>query len=90
MQRVFSEELVDMRRCVGAVGSAVIGTINNSIICQPNQIVSAAPAPAPEPVGALGETLGVPMFVYTVMCLEVATGRICAERANKCKVSENI
>ncbi len=66
MQRVvFSEEMVDTRHCVGAVGSAVIGTINNSIICQPNQIVPAAPAPAPEPVAASGETLDLPMFVYT-------------------------
>ena len=77
MQRVvFSEEMVDTRHCVGAVGSAVIGTINNSIICQPNQIVPAAPAPAPDSVAASGGTLGLPVFVNFVICLEVATGRL--------------
>ena len=49
-----------------AVGSAYLGTINNSIICQPNAPIPAGPAPAPAYAAAGEATLCILNVVHAV------------------------
>ena len=73
LQIKFSEAAKLRRRVIGsegwcacAVGSANVGTINNSIICIPNAPLPAGPAPAPA-YGAAGEaTLWADSLVHGV------------------------